>query len=88
MKPASKIFIYLTLAVISLLSAPQAAAFESSHWAQSSVLSEGKWVKVSLTESGVYLIPLADLRAWGFSDPSRVRVYGYGGRRISDMQLL
>lgn len=84
MKPASKIFIYLTLAVISLLSAPQAAAFESSHWAQNSVLAEGKWVKMSLTESGVYLIPLADLRAWGFSDPSRVRVYGYGGRRISD----
>lgn len=65
---------------------PQIAyAFPTDTYAVSSVLAEGKWVKISVTESGLHIIPTATLRSWGFPDPSKVRVYGYGGRRIDDL---
>lgn len=67
-----------------ILVSPRVYAFTLEKYAQNSVLSEGKWVKVSVTETGMHLITTADLKKWGFSDPSKVKVYGYGGRRISD----
>lgn len=63
----------------------QLSAFPVDTYTQSSVLNTGRWVKVSVTNSGVYRISAADLRSWGFTDPSKVRVYGYGGGRISDV---
>lgn len=66
------------------LAAPRAAAFDSDTYAQQSVLASGSWVKISVDHSGLYIIPNAALRSWGFSDPSRVRIHGYGGRRIPD----
>ncbi len=59
-------------------------AFILDTYAESSVLSSGRWIKVSVTESGLHIIPTSTLRAWGFSDPSAVRIFGYGGARISD----
>ncbi|MBQ4292902.1 MAG: type IX secretion system sortase PorU [Muribaculaceae bacterium] len=61
-----------------------AAAFDLSTYAQSSRLASGNWVKIKVEDSGLHLITTADLQAWGFSDPSKVRVYGYGGQRIAD----
>ena len=73
------------MTVVIVLSAPQAArAFDLSTYAESSVLASGRWVKISVAETGMHLIPTADLRRWGFNDPAKVRVYGYGGRRIAD----
>lgn len=40
-------------------------------------------MKVRISNDGLYLIPTAKLQSWGF-EPSRVRVYGYGGRRLPD----
>lgn len=80
--------ISLLIAIIAIAcgpAAPQAAAFSTDTYTQQSVLSTGRWVKVSVERSGMHLLPAATLRQWGFSDPSRVRVYGYGGRRISDI---
>ncbi len=62
----------------------RAQAFSADAYATSSVLSRGRWVKLSVAQSGVHMISLADLRAWGFDNPSKVRVYGYGGQRIAD----
>lgn len=62
----------------------RAAAFPLSTYAEKSVLADGNWVKISVAKTGMQLITTADLRAWGFSDPSRVRVYGYGGERVPD----
>lgn len=59
-------------------------AFPVEKYAVNSALSTGRWVKVSVPESGLYAITAAQLRQWGFSDPSRVRVCGYGGVRIPD----
>lgn len=47
-----------------------------------SVLSSGKWVKIAVTESGVYKMTYAELRGAGLN-PDSVRVYGYGGAVLS-----
>ena len=75
--------IFITLCSM-MLAAPCAGAFDLSTYAEKSVLAEGRWVKVSVKTDGLYLLKAEDLRKWGFTDMSRVRVYGYGGRRISD----
>lgn len=64
--------------------APKALALAPSTYAESSLLSSGRWVKVSVTETGIHQIPVSALRSWGFSDPAKVKVYGYGARRIPD----
>lgn len=61
------------------------SAFSADRYAGSSVLSEGKWVKVSVDRDGVYFVSAATLRQWGFDSPEAVNVYGYGGRRLSDI---
>lgn len=72
--------IALMIAAVSMT----AAALDLSHYAEESALANGHWVKVSVSESGLYRIPASTLHSWGFSDPSKVRVYGYGGQRIAD----
>lgn len=54
-------------------------------YAASSRLSSGKWTRVKVTDEGMHIITAAQLRNMGFSDPSKVRVYGYGGRVISEV---
>ena len=57
-------------------------AFEAESYRQQSRLASGRWVKIVVKESGVYRITSADARRWGFSDISRLKVYGYGGAPI------
>ena len=71
----------LLLALVPLA----ASAFPAETYAPSSVLSSGKWVKVKVNATGLYLIPASTLQSWGFADMSRVRVFGYGGEQISDV---
>lgn len=59
-------------------------AFPANTYTDTSVLSQGKWVKISVEETGMHFISANTLREWGFSDPSKVKVYGYGGERIPD----
>ncbi len=51
----------------------------TSRWATQSVLSQGRWVKISVQEDGVYHLTSSALRDMGFSNPANCRVYGYGG---------
>ena len=74
----------LAVILAVMLTPARGAAFSSDTYTDSSALAEGKWVKISVAETGLYCITAADLRSWGFSDPSRVRIHGYGGQRISD----
>ena len=55
------------------------AASASERYADHSVLASGKWAKVKVSSSGVYQLTEALARQAGFSDLSRVRIYGYGG---------
>ena len=74
----------LILSFILLSCAATGMALDLTHYASQSVLAEGRWVKISVDESGMHRIPAATLRKWGFSDPASVRIYGYGGQRIAD----
>ena len=72
------------IAVAAIIGLMPARAFESDTYSSGSVLAQGHWVKVSVAETGVHFIPASSLRSWGFSDPSKVKVYGCGGSPISN----
>lgn len=55
------------------------SAVLSSRYATSSVLSSGRWAKIKIASSGVFQLTDALIRKAGFSDISKIHVYGYGG---------
>lgn len=57
----------------------------SSRYAEHSVLSTGTWVKISITEDGIYSLTRSSLRKMGFSNPDKVHLYGYGGYRQNEL---
>lgn len=77
-------YIFFITSLISILIPTKASAFSSDTYAKNSILSSGKWVKISVSQTGLHLITHAELSSWGFSDPSKVHIYGYGGNRIPD----
>ena len=72
-------------AMIAASAAMGAQALDANHFAQSSRLAQGHWVKVAVTQTGMYEIDRQQLAEMGFSDPSRVKVYGYGGKMLSEI---
>lgn len=76
----------LILSAAALLTAAlSASALRPEAYAETSVLSSGKWVKISVEQSGMHLIPNARLAEWGFKNPTAVRIHGYGGAMLSDV---
>lgn len=67
------------IAGIALLASFSASAYSGSYYKNSSVLSSGRWVKIKVTRSGMQQITNEQLAQWGFSDPSKVSVFGAGG---------
>lgn len=61
-----------------------ASAYEPSHYATSSSLSEGKWVKIKATGTGIHQITYDQLRQWGFSSPENVTVFGFSAIKAAD----
>ena len=61
-----------------------AGAYTPSYYTSNSKLNSGNWVKVKVTEIGMQEITYDQLREWGFSDPSKVCVYGYGGTQLTN----
>jgi hypothetical protein len=59
-------------------------ALSPDYYAKSSILSSGKWVKIRIKGNGIYQLSYQDLRELGFSDPTKVAVYGFGGCRLAD----
>ena len=60
---------------------PLTAAIHS--YADHSVLQNGTWVKIRVSESGVYRMTYEELQAAGLSNPANVRIYGYGGAMLT-----
>lgn len=70
------------LPAIILMAAPSYIhALSPDHYAASSVMSTGKWTRVKVSVAGMHIISDSELRRLGFTDPSKVHVYGLGGRR-------
>lgn len=70
----------VALAVVCVASS---VALDRSHYASSSALSSGRWVKVRVSGTGMHRVSATQLKSMGFKDASRVNVYGYGGNIIS-----
>ena len=56
----------------------------AERYATHSVLAEGRWAKIRVAETGVYQISDALIRQAGFTDLSKVKLYGYGGNLINE----
>lgn len=55
------------------------AATAKDRYADHSVLSSGSWAKIRVPDNGVYQLTDALISQAGFSNPSKVKIYGYGG---------
>lgn len=66
-------------AIIAVCAAFPVLALSPDFYTESSVLSSGRWVKIRVNESGIQQITHEQLKQWGFDDPSKVTVYGFGG---------
>ncbi|MDU1903612.1 MAG: type IX secretion system sortase PorU [Dysgonomonas sp.] len=73
--------IYLLLLVLWCIPFQSfARANDGSRYAFNSVLAEGNWYKISITQgTGVYKLTYDDLKKIGLSNPANVKIYGYGG---------
>ncbi|MDR1562490.1 MAG: type IX secretion system sortase PorU [Dysgonamonadaceae bacterium] len=73
----TRLFTIILIICASLCRA--SAVNDGSRYAESSVLSSGNIVKIKVTDNAVYKLTYEDLKKFGFNDPSKVKVYGYGG---------
>lgn len=56
----------------------------AERYAAHSVLSSGRWVKIRVEKEGLYQLTDNMLSKMGFKDPSRVKLFGYGGRMLPE----
>ncbi len=80
MKHYLKISTLLTLA--AALAPLQGSALPESYYTQSSVLSEGNWIKIKVSREGIQQITYDELRKWGI-DPEKATVWGYDATLLS-----
>ena len=52
------------LVLLAMAWTPVAMAFDMSHYADTSKLATGKWVKVAIDHSGIYQITASDASRW------------------------
>ncbi len=64
--------LFLWIAIVGIQAGPSV-----SH----SRLSQGKWVKIQVSENGVYCLTYDQIRQAGL-DPAKTHVYGYGGAML------
>lgn len=71
----------ITARAISTVTQPRRAEAVSAadRYAAHSVLASGRWVKISIPHTGIYHLSNDVISRAGFSDPSKVKIYGYGG---------
>ena len=58
---------------------PTRAGTDGGRYADHSILATGRWAKISVPSTGIYQLTDELIRKAGFSDLSKVHVYGYGG---------
>ncbi|MRR20677.1 type IX secretion system sortase PorU, partial [bacterium] len=68
---------------IGLLVMMPAVAASPQDWSASSVLGSGRWVKIAVTEEGIYRLDYSRLRDMGFSDPGSAILYGNNTGQLS-----
>ncbi len=61
------------------------ASPKAERYAEHSVLSQGKWAKIRVSSSGIHQLTASTIKSAGFSDLSKVRIYGYGGYLVPEV---
>ncbi len=72
------------LLVLSTLFPAAVSAYAPDYWASSSVLANGKWVKIRVDSTGMQQLTHDQLREIGFPHPEKVSVWGYSGAMLND----
>ncbi|HQH41704.1 MAG TPA: hypothetical protein PK825_08175, partial [Bacteroidales bacterium] len=54
-------------------------------WSSASLLASGKWYRIKVAENGLYKLTYAQLQELGFTDPSKVRLFGYGSGMLPEV---
>lgn len=75
------LYTLLFLALVTVC-AQTAHALPADYYTKTSKLAAGKWVKIKVTDTGMQELSFARLKEMGFSDPSKVAVYGYPGTTL------
>ncbi|MCM1153028.1 MAG: C25 family cysteine peptidase [Muribaculum sp.] len=70
---------YLTLLTVVMAVSSAFAAMSPDFFHKRSLLSQGKWIKISVDKTGIYEISYEMLRQMGFPNPEKVGVFGRGG---------
>ena len=65
--------------VLLALCLPMMAGFHS--YVEQSILADGKWVKIRVSETGVCRMSFSEIESAGL-DPQQLRVFGYGGAQL------
>lgn len=73
---------FLLIFTLIATAATTAFAFSADSYANQSKLASGKWVKIKTTKEGIYQLSYQQLMELGFSDPTKVQVYGYGATEL------
>lgn len=74
----------LLFSLILLAFAPAAICATRFEFADNSRLASGTWYKIGVRTSGAYCLTNEQIRKMGFSDPSKVKIYGYGGEQLHE----
>ena len=59
----------------------------AERYAAHSVLATGRWVKIRVADNGMHMLMHGTLKQMGFADPSKVRLFGYGGHMLSESDV-
>ena len=70
---------------VSKAKAKRLASPNGERYAEHSVLSQGKWAKIRVSSSGIHQLTASTIKNAGFSDLSKVRIYGYGGYLVPEV---
>ena len=58
---------------------------KGNRYAEHSILSQGRWAKISVASSGIHQLTASAIKSAGFSDLSKVKIYGYGGNLVPEV---
>lgn len=74
--------------VLRATAQPVDKAARANSYTTASVLSSGKWAKLSVSDRGMCKIPYSRLVEMGFSEPQKIAVYSNGGYMLPKMNSI
>ncbi len=81
----TSLIVFAIILVVSIYLPLNVHALPLDTYVSESALKDGRWVKISVSETGMHLISNSNLQKWGFSDLSKVHIYGYGGQQLPNL---